>query len=485
MVLPPLVIAGLGLLLGLYPGIAADLVLGVAGAMEQTQPGAVGLPTPAEQLNPADVWGTVGATLLAGGLILYFWDFLHRVLMRPFAVVASVGARAFFDASLVALPRLAAWLTRGLQHGNGPRYLTLAAVASLLALSALLPLALAGTQLPAWDPPSPGLATGVAMIVAGSIAVLVLRDRFVLVLSAGLVGYGSAVVFLFVGAPDVAFTQFVVETVFVIIAAAVLIALRGRGKLEVHADRARPLSLALAAGLASAITALLLAVVARPFDPVLSDYFGAVSVPEAFGRNVVNVILVDFRAIDTLGEIMVIALSLMAALPLLQRLMAPAPGTAARPADRRVVMLDVVAGPLYWVILAASVVVYFRGHNEPGGGFIGGLLAVTATVLWAIARGSHAAEARLPMGNALALAAAGFGLGAAAGLPAWLHGLPFMTHLWATIPLGFTELKVSTVYLFDLGVYLAVWGGLGGYVLYLLGGERREAGDRAAKGSAA
>jgi multicomponent Na+:H+ antiporter subunit A len=474
MVLPPLVVAGAGLVLGFYPGIVTELLLGVAGAMETTRPGVVALPTPAEQLNPADIWGTVGATLLAGGFILYFWDFLHRVLMRPFAVVARMGARAFFDASLAALPRIAARVTRGLQHGNGPRYMMLAVVATLAALAAVLPRALADVALPVWEAPSAGLATGVAMIVAGAVAVLLLRDRFVLILAAGLVGYGSAVVFLFLGAPDVAFTQFVVETVFVIIAAAVLIALRGGGKAQVHADRSMPVALLLAGALASAVTALLVAVIARPFDPVLSDYFGSVSVPEAFGRNVVNVILVDFRAVDTLGEITVIALSFMAALPLLQRLMASTADIATQAGGRRVVMLDVVAGPLYRVILIASIVVYFRGHNEPGGGFIGGLLAVTATILWAIAHGSRAAEARLPFGNALVLTAAGFGLGAAAGLPAWLYGLPYMTHLWATIPLGITDLKVSTVYLFDLGVYLAVWGGLGGYVLHLLGRMRQD-----------
>jgi multicomponent Na+:H+ antiporter subunit A len=477
MVLPPLVVAALGLVLGFYPGLVVDLVLGVASAMETSAPAALGLPTPAEQLNLADIWGTVGATLLAGGLILYFWDFLHRVLMRPFAAVARVGARAFFDASLAALPRIAARVTRSVQHGHGPRYMMLAVVATLAALSAVLPGSLADTIPPAWDAPSAGLATGVAMIVMGCVAVLRLRDRFVLVLAAGLVGYGSAVVFLFVGAPDVAFTQFVVETVFVIVAASVLIGLRGRGKVEVHSDRALPLALVLAAALASVITALLVAVVAQPFDTVLSDYFGAVSLPEAYGRNVVNVILVDFRAIDTLGEITVIALSLIAALPLLRRLTTSSRSKADGPAARRVVMLDAVAGPLYWVILVASVVVYFRGHNEPGGGFIGGLLAVTATILWSVARGTAAAEARLPFGNALSLSAVGFGLGAAAGLPAWWYGLPYMTHLWATIPLGITDLKVSTVYLFDLGVYLAVWGGLGGYVLHLLGGgsdERRE-----------
>jgi multicomponent Na+:H+ antiporter subunit B len=134
----------------------------------------------------------------------------------------------------------------------------------------------------------------------------------------------------------------------------------------------------------------------------------------------------------------------------------------------RIVILEVVARPLYWVILAASVWVLLRGHNEPGGGFIGGLLAVTASVLWAVAHGSDAAERRLPLRDPVRLAATGVLLGAAAGLPAMLVGDPFLTHWWGTLPLGFTEVKVSTVLVFDLGVYLCVWGALAGYALSLL-----------------
>jgi multicomponent Na+:H+ antiporter subunit A len=466
MVLPPLLVAGLGVALGLVPSLAQDLIAGVAAAMEPLQTVPATLPAPREVLTPTEIWGTVGATLLAGGLILVLWDHLHRVLSLPFAVISRFGSRALFDASLGWLAWGSARVARALQHGVGPRYLTGGALATLVLLAAVLPGALSGAALPPLDWPSAGLATGVLIILAGAAAVLVLTDRVALVLAAGLVGYGSALVFLFLGAPDVAFTQFVVETVFVIIAAGLLIALRGQGAVTVHRDGPRLVPMLLAAGLATAICALLAVVVGQPFDPALQDWFAAASVPQANGRNVVNVILVDFRAIDTLGEITVIGLSFMAALPLLQRLM---PGPAAPVPTRRIVMLDQVAGPVYWTILIASVVVYFRGHNEPGGGFIGGLLAVSATILWAVAHGSRAAEARLPFGNALALTAAGFGLGALAGVPALAAGLPYMTHLWATLPLGITDLKVSTVYLFDLGVYLAVWGGLGGYALWLLG----------------
>jgi multicomponent Na+:H+ antiporter subunit B len=135
----------------------------------------------------------------------------------------------------------------------------------------------------------------------------------------------------------------------------------------------------------------------------------------------------------------------------------------------RVVMLEAAAPLLYWLILAASVWVLLRGHNEPGGGFIGGLLAVSASILWAVAHGSTAAERRLPLRDPVRLAAAGVLLAAVSGLPALLPGDDYLTHLWATLPLGVTDLKVSTVLLFDLGVYLCVWGSLAGYALGLLG----------------
>lgn len=137
--------------------------------------------------------------------------------------------------------------------------------------------------------------------------------------------------------------------------------------------------------------------------------------------------------------------------------------------NRRLVILETVAGPLYWLILAASLWVLLRGHNEPGGGFIGGLLAVGATILWAVAHGSDAAARRLPLGSPLALAAAGVALGALSGLPALFVGDAFLTHAWGTLPL--LQLKVSTVMVFDLGVYLCVWGAIAGYALELISGD--------------
>lgn len=124
-------------------------------------------------------------------------------------------------------------------------------------------------------------------------------------------------------------------------------------------------------------------------------------------------------------------------------------------------ILDVLSRLLYPMMLLAAIVILLRGHNEPGGGFIGGMVAVSATALLAVARGREAAQRALPLAP-LALAAGGVLLGLLSGLPGMFAGHAYMTHLWATLPLGFTDFKVSTVLVFDIGVFFAVWGALGG-----------------------
>ena len=131
---------------------------------------------------------------------------------------------------------------------------------------------------------------------------------------------------------------------------------------------------------------------------------------------------------------------------------------------RREVLVEQLVRLLYWPMLAAALVVWFRGHNEPGGGFIAGLLAVAASSAWALAFGERAARRLLPLPPA-ALAALGVGLSMLAGVPALLLGKPFLTHLAGDVLLGGLVLPLSTVMLFDFGVMLCVWGGLAGLVL--------------------
>lgn len=130
------------------------------------------------------------------------------------------------------------------------------------------------------------------------------------------------------------------------------------------------------------------------------------------------------------------------------------------------VLLLKSARPLYWLLLAAALWVLLRGHNEPGGGFIGGLLAVAGSSLLAIILGPQAAQRLQPLAP-MPLAMAGVGLAVLSGLAGPLSGLPFLTHLW-------TDLGLSTVMLFDFGVFFAVWGALTGYVYALVGDGKAE-----------
>lgn len=134
---------------------------------------------------------------------------------------------------------------------------------------------------------------------------------------------------------------------------------------------------------------------------------------------------------------------------------------------RRAVLLEVIVGGIYPLMLAGAVYLWLRGHNAPGGGFLGALVAVSATASYALVFGASAARARVPLGP-LRLSAVGVFLSAASGFPALLRSEPFLTHAWSEIPLGFTHLAVSSVMVFDLGVLLGVWGALGGFCLRLL-----------------
>lgn len=136
--------------------------------------------------------------------------------------------------------------------------------------------------------------------------------------------------------------------------------------------------------------------------------------------------------------------------------------------QQRVVLLETLSKPVYYVILFIALAVYWRGHNEPGGGFIGGLIAASSNVFWASVFGMEAAKKRLPLRSPMVLVAWGAFLAALSGLPGLLTGHSYLYHLWWELPLGFTTLPLSTVQLFDLGIFMCVWGGIGGYGIELM-----------------
>jgi multicomponent Na+:H+ antiporter subunit A len=310
MFLPPLAIVLLGMEFDFFPALADPLLVAaarsIAPELEVVQLSAA--------LDLDVLLSATGLTALIGIVFFLSWDRLHQAL-HQLHWLDRYGPSALYEHLLHGLASVAAWHTRWLQGGRLSSYLRLTLAALLLMAAFAWVVGDSRVELPgAWLPHSAAWAVAALLIAAGAVAALALRDRLAVLMASGLVGYGSAVWFLFAGAPDLAFTQFVVETVLVVVAASVLPHF-GAVPARRESWRALPLLLALGAGVG---TFLLLAhLQGLPANPELADWFGRTSLPEAHGRNVVNVIIVDFRALDTLGEIAVVAFSLLAALPLL------------------------------------------------------------------------------------------------------------------------------------------------------------------------
>jgi multicomponent Na+:H+ antiporter subunit A len=314
MLAPPLAVASVSTLLGMMPALALPLIQDAASAITNTtRSGAVPL-----------VPGTSGmpTTLLvfALGLAVFLgWDRLH-VWMEALRWFDRFGLAAVYGRSLERIPTTAGFVTTRLQHGQLPAYLALVIIVFAIATAG----AMAGGPAlawPAWSAPAPAVAAATVLIISTSIAACRIRDPFVLLLLTGLAGLGSAIIALFVGAPDVAFTQFAVEVAFVVVVAAVLLRVRACAPPSDPAARAGGRAIAgLVVG--ALVGVLTLAAAAGPGDPALPQYFGERALPDAHGRNVANVIIVDFRALDTLGEIAVVAFTFVGILPLLHWLRA-------------------------------------------------------------------------------------------------------------------------------------------------------------------
>jgi multicomponent Na+:H+ antiporter subunit A len=217
---------------------------------------------------------------------------------------------------LHVLLRVARWQTLVVQNGR-LRYYLMATIGVAMGLMGLTFLESGG--LPGSLPWPTGylhewLAAGI--IVGGALTVTVTDSRLGAVVALGTVGYGVSLVYILYGAPDLAMTQFCIETLAIVLFVLVLYRLPLFTLLSTPAVRLRDASLAAAIG--GLMTLLMLYVLSQPLVPHVSDFFLANSLPAAHGRNVVNVILVDFRALDTLGEITVLAVAALGVFGLMQ-----------------------------------------------------------------------------------------------------------------------------------------------------------------------
>jgi multicomponent Na+:H+ antiporter subunit A len=315
----PGLLAAAGAVLGFAPALVGDrlMVPAAAAILGELHPFRLYL------WHGFNVALALSALTVALGIVLVWrWRGLQEGLSRATAGW-RFGPVAAYEGALAGLVRFAAWQTRVLQSDDLRHHMTII-LGFLVTLAGLTALRSGALEL-RWAHEGGYFYEYVilALVVLGAVSALRAHSRLVAITSLGVVGFGIAILFIFFAAPDLAITQFLVETLIVIIVALVLIRLP-RGSLRESPSLAvRTLAGAIAVAGGTLVTALTLAVTALPFDARLTDYFEAESYLGAEGRNIVNVILVDFRAIDTLGEITVLAVAATGAFALLRRRLSP------------------------------------------------------------------------------------------------------------------------------------------------------------------
>ncbi|MBS3666984.1 monovalent cation/H+ antiporter subunit A [Vreelandella boliviensis] len=305
------------------------------------------------------------------------------------------------------------------------------------------------------------LILGAGMLMFGGIATAAThRYRLISLLMLSVVGLFVALTFARFSAPDLALTQLSVEVVTMILLMLALFFLPQKTPRESSPLR-NIRDMLLAGTLGLVIASLNYAVMTRETLSI-SSFFVENSKPGGGGYNVVNVILVDFRGFDTLGEITVLAIAGLAIFKLLNRLRLFMPhsdgeGRVWSP-DRYPAVLTSISMTLLPLALLVSAFIFLRGHNQPGGGFIAGLITAVALILLYMARGVAWAQERLDF-PFQPVAVIGVAIATLTGLGSWLFGHPFLTSAFGyfTLPLIGT-FELATALLFDLGVYLAVVG---------------------------
>ena len=494
---PAAVLAVLGLVVGLVPHLWEQL-LDPHAATYSGDAGGLALWV---GLTPALV--ATAVVLVAGGLA-----FLGRVRVERWQdrVPSWADADLGYRRMMRRLDDLAADVTGATQRGSLPFYLGVILVVLVVMVGGALATGTATFgDLRAWDTPAQvaagGLSAGAAVLAARA------RRRLKAVVLAGISGYGIAALFMLHGAPDLALTQVLVETITLVVLVLVLRRLPAYFSVRpLTGSRWVRLAIGLAVGLSIGALALL-APGSRTSAPVSADF-----AEEAYGfgggRNIVNVTLVDIRAWDTMGEISVllVAATGVASLVFLRRrsgdilrtTQAPAGGlvwggiadpmaalrtprsgrgragnrrASARASgtvwlragrtlapQRRSVIFEIAVRMLFHSMVVVALFLLFTGHNAPGGGFAAGLVVGIALIVRYLAGGRYELGEAAPVHPGLLLGS-GLFLSAGVGLVAIAAGGSVLQSviIEVTVPvLG--HIKLVTSLFFDIGVFLVVIG---------------------------
>ncbi|WP_087718252.1 monovalent cation/H+ antiporter subunit A [Salinicola salarius] len=453
--LPMLLLVALCVVIGLLPAL---IVTGLLGAAAQ-----VTILPPRPELHLA-IWHGFNLPLLmsvialAGGVGIYavrrkLFAFQRQFPQRNASMIFEHNVRSLLHWTQQAIDRF--------ENGSLQRYMLWLIIAVLfLTGSGLLDLTqLRGPrQLQALD----GLliAGAVITILAGLGTAVLHRRRLVSLMMLSVVGLMVSLAFARFSAPDLALTQLAVEVVTVILLMLALFFLPQRTPKESSGARVVR-DVLLAAGFGGIVASLNYAMLTRPLDTI-SGFFLENSVSGGGGHNVVNVILVDFRGFDTLGEITVLCIAAIGIYKLLNRLrlFMPSSDSEGRPWSRDLhpMLLGTVSQSLLPLALLVSVFIFLRGHNEPGGGFIAGLVTAVALILLYIARGVDWTQQRMSF-QYQPIAVVGVAIAALTGLGSWAFGHNFLTSAFGHFSIPYIgEIELVTPMLFDLGVYLTVVG---------------------------
>jgi len=423
--------------------------------------------------------------LVAGTIgYLLFKKRLNRIEGAP--LVRRVKARRAFEGTLSAIIKSA----RKLMELVGTQRLQpqLRVLVLIAFLAALLPFLRNGYSLGSHPGTliDPGFA--VIWVVGGACAIgaawQAKYHRLTALILMAAAGLASCISFVWLSAPDLAITQLLVETVTTVL---LLLGLRWlpRRLEEVYTvatlartrvRRARDLSIAVVAGIGMAL--LSYAIMSRPLPDTVSREFIERSYSEGGGTNVVNVILVDFRAFDTLGEITVLAIVALTIFALLRRFR-PAIESVRTPVQQRnqnafddahddrnvgdtlkdyLLIPRVIMHWLFPVIVALALYLFLRGHDMPGGGFAAGITLSTGLILQYMALGTRKVEDRLRI-RPIRWIGIGLGIALTVGTASLLFGYPFLTSWFRYAELEvFGKVPLASALLFDLGVFLLVVG---------------------------
>ena len=424
---------------------------------------------------------TVAASSLdeAAHVHLTLWPGLHVSLLLSVVIVAlgggvawalirrdsgsfsseTMGERAYGGA-YAGLLEGAKRITLVTQSGSLPVYI--AVIVSVVVV--VLGVALARGSATEWGHPvvADSVMQGAVAVLSAIMAVSVVmaRRRFVSVLLLGGVGQGLTVLFLLYGAPDLALTQFMIETLMIVAFVLVLRHLpRHYSAPPSWAPRAFRIGLSAAVGITFAWFALAAGSVDRPTD--VTDAVEQLSLPEAGGKNVVNVVIVDFRGIDTMGEITVFGVAALGVANLVtasRRVVGAPRATRFARIGAESMIFEQVTRMIFHMTLLVSLYITLRGHNAPGGGFAGGLIAGAAFVFRVLA-GVATNRPFVSRVSPVALIALGLTFAVGTGFAPLFAGNEFLESsiFHVDVP-AIGDVKLVTAGVFDLGVYLLVIG---------------------------